>query len=230
MKKILMIILVIALIALTGCVEKEGNTINVEGSSELTVEPDEAEVWTGISIVKLNAQEAQDEANIVINAVIDELQAAGFDDIETEQLSLYEERRWEEGESKVVGWRATQTLKIKTTELDKVGQIVDISVKNGANQINNINFGLSETEEQEYKKQALSDATKNAKSKAETIADSLEVKLGDIKSVSESDFYFRPYMYAMEKAVGVDAVAEAAAIMPGKVTVTARVSIVYNIR
>jgi len=233
MRKILTIILIIALIAMTGCVvqEKEENTIDVEGTSEISVEPDEAEVWVGVSIVKLNAEDAQTEANKVTNDIIDGLKAAGIaeEDIKTEQLSLYEERRWEEGQSKIVGWRATQTLKVKTADLTKVGTIVDIAVSNGANQIQNINFQLSEANEQKYKKQALAEATTNAKEKAETIADSLGVKLGKVKSASTAEYYFRPYTYALEAKAGVDMVEEAAQIMPGEVAVTARISLVYNI-
>ncbi|MBW2981577.1 SIMPL domain-containing protein [Candidatus Woesearchaeota archaeon] len=230
MKKIIISILIIALIALTGCQTSE-NTINVEGSSEITVDPDQAEAWVGVSIVDVSADLAQQQVNTAINDIINSLKAAGIseDDISTEQLSIYEERRWESGKSTVVGWRATQTLKIKTTELTKVGQIVDIAVDNGANQINSINFGLSEEKEQEYKKQAIAQATTNAKEKAETIADSLGAKLGKIRSVSESGFYYRPYAYAMEKTIGDEAVAEAAQVLPGDVTVTARINIVYNI-
>lgn len=223
--------MLVILISLTGCQQQE-NTINVDGSSEIKVQPDEAEVWAGISIVKDSAEEAQSEANKVINAIIDGLRYKGFEekDIQTESLSLYEESTWtqEEG-SKVIGWRASQTVKVKTTDMSKVGSIVDIAVKNGANQINNINFGLSEAKEQEYKQTALAEASKNAKSKAETIAQSLGVKLGKIKSVSESNFDYRPYMYAMEKAAGAPAVAEAAAVMPRDVTVTATISLVYII-
>ncbi len=58
--RILITIFVIALIALTGC---EGlltsETINIEGNSELSFDPDEAEVWAGISVVKLTADDAQ---------------------------------------------------------------------------------------------------------------------------------------------------------------------------
>jgi len=76
---------------------------------------------------------------------------------------------------------------------------------------------------------ALADATKNAKSKAETIAESLGVKLGKIKSVSEASFQYRPYVYAMEaKAAGAPQVEEAV-VMPKDVSVTARISLVYNI-
>jgi hypothetical protein len=229
MQKIIFAILIIALTALTGCTSE--NTINVEGSSEITVDPDEAEVRAGVSIVDVSADLAQNQVNSAINNIINALKDEGIaeDDMSTERLSLYEERRWENGKSTAVGWRATQILKIKTADLSKVGTIVDIAVDNGANQIDNINFGLSEEKEQEYKKQALAQATTNAKEKAETIADSLGVKLDRIKTVSESEFYFRPYAYAMEKTAGEAAVAEAAQVLPGDVEITARISIVYNI-
>lgn len=226
-------ILMLLLISLVGCQQQE-NTINVDGNAEINVKPDEAEVWAGISIVKNSAEEAQSEANKVINAIVDGLRYKGFDekDIQTESLSLYEERTWTQDEgSKVIGWRASQTVKVKTTDMDKVGTIVDIAVTNGANQINNINFGLSEEKEQEYKQKALAEATKNAKSKAETIAQSLGVKLGKIKSVSESSFRYMPYAVPLEAKAGADFVeeAQAAVVMPRDVTVTATISLVYNI-
>ena len=228
------ILLIISLIGLTGCQQtKEEHTLDTQGTSELTFDPDEAEVWAGISIVKDTAEEAQSEANKVVNAILDGLRYKGIseDDIETEGLSLREERTWTRDEgSKVIGWRASQTLKVKTTDLTKVGEIVDVAVNNGANQINNINFGLSEEKEQEYKKQALSEAAKNAKEKAEILAESLGAKLGKIKAVSESNFYYRPYMYDMAEKAGAQAVEEAAVVMPSDVKVTANVNIVYYLK
>jgi len=229
MRKIITIFLIIALIAIAGCQQKEDNTINVEGTSEITVEPDEAEVWVGVSFVKDTAEQAQSEANKVVDDIINSLKAEGFSEIETERLSLYEERQWDEGKSTIVGWRASQTIKVKTEDMTKVGKIVDIAVNNGANQINNINFQLSEEKEQEYKKQALAEATKNAKDKAETVADSLGVKLGKIKSASTAEYGFMPYRYAMAEVAVAKAGDEAANIMPGEVSVTAHISLVYNI-
>lgn len=234
-KKIIFSVLIISLLlALTGCInlgEKEGNTINVQGDSEINVDPDEAEVWIGASFIKDTAEEAQNEVNTVINDVVDGLRYKGIteDNMETTQLSLYEDYTWDDGTRESIGWRATQTLKVKTTDLTKVGTIVDVAVDNGANQINNINFQLSEAKEQEYKKQALTEAAKNAKDKAETIAESLGVKLGSIKTVSESNYYFAPYRYALAEASGDAAVKEAATILPSDVTVTANIAIIYNV-
>jgi len=234
-KKIIFGVLIISLLlALTGCVNlggKEGNTINVQGNAELTFDPDEAEVWVGVSFIKDTAEEAQSEVNKVMNAVIDGLRYKGITekDMETTQLSLYEDYSWEDGTRASIGWRASQTLKVKTTDMSKVGVIVDVAVENGANQINNINFGLSEAKDQEYKKEALTQAAKNAKDKAETIAESLGVKLGKIKTVSESNYNYRPYTYAMAETDGAKAVDEAATILPSDVTVTANIAIVYNV-
>jgi len=215
---------------ISGCTQ-EDNVINTQGNSEVNVDPDEAEVVVGISILKDSAADAQNEANTVTNNIINSLKAEGIPEgsIQTEQLSLYEEYDWSKETRETLGWRATQTLRVKTTDLSNVGTIVDIAVENGANQISSIDFGLSSEKEQEYKTEALADATKNAKEKAETIASSLGAKLGNIKSVSESGFYYTPYRYAMEEVAGAKAVSEAAAVMPGQVTVTASISIVYKI-
>jgi uncharacterized protein YggE len=236
MKQTLGIFFVIVLITLTGCIQtqpNQENTINVQGTSELSFKPDQAEVSVGISIVKKTAADAQSEANKVINAIIDGLRYKGIaeSDISTEQLNLYEDKEWRNNEYVSNGWRATQTLKIKTIDLTKVGTIVDVAANNGANQINGINFGLTPAKEAEYKKQALADATKNAKDKAETIADSLGAKLGAIQSVSESNYYYRPYMYdMMVKTASAGAIQEAATVMPSDVSVSAQISIVYAIK
>lgn len=227
--KIWIIGLIVLMIAITGCSTSDGQTINVQGSYELEFEPDEAEVWAGVSIVKLTAEEAQTEVNTIIDDMVEGLTNAGItkEDMSTERVSIYEERRWEEGKSSVVGWRATQTLKIKTTDLTKVGPIVDIAVESGANQLNNIQFKLSEEKEKEYKKEALSKATINAKEKAEVIAESLDVKLDGVKSVSESNFGYRTFEYMMEAKVASDMVEEAANIMPSDVSVSASINVVY---
>ena len=116
--------------------------------------------------------------------------------------------------------------------MTKVGTIVDVAVKNGANQINNINFGLSDAKNQEYKQKALADAATNAKEKAETIASSLGVKLGKIKTVSESSYDYRPYMYNMKMSAGAaeDMVAEAAQVLPSDVTVSGTIQITYYVK
>ncbi len=240
-KKILAMLLILSVAGLAGCINintsRNGNgdrehTVTAVGNSELRFDPDQAEVYLGFSIVKDSAEEAQNEANRVTNAIIDGLRYKGIseNDIQTERLSLHEEHRWEDGTSRIVGWRATQNLKITTEDLNKVGTIIDVAVENGANRINNINFGLSKEKEQEYKNQALELAVKNAREKAEILAVGSGHELGMVKQISEADFYYMPFRYAMESVEVEDAARSAATVIPSDVVITARVNAVYYVR
>lgn len=228
--------LLVLSVFLVGCqtLLKNTDTINVAGHADMTVAPDLAKVYTGISILKPTAAQAQAEADKIINAIIDGLRYKGIaeSDIETENLNLYEEKEWIEKESqtKSVGWRATQTLKIKTNNLAKVGDIVDVAVKNGVNQINFIEFYLSTSKDDESKQLVLAKATQNAKKKAQTMADNLDVKLGNIVSASESNYGYMPYQYKMANDAGTAAVQESATVMPSDVTVSADMTLVYAIK
>lgn len=232
MKNYLYLLLIVVLLTTVACSDnEERNTINVQGFSELTYEPDQAEVWIGISVLKESAEESQNEVNLVTKNIVDELKLKSFNKIQTETLTLYEEKEWTQDEGSISkGWRATQTLKVKTSDMDKVGEIIDISVSNGANQINNINFGLTEAKEREYKQQAIAEASKDARAKAQTMAESLDVKLGDIISVSEGSFNYIPYRYDMKSSLAGDMVQEAAVIMPQEINVNANVNLVYEIK
>ncbi len=66
--------------------------------------------------------------------------------------------------------------------------------------------------------------------KAETIADSLGVRLGKLKTVSESNYFYEARMYMMAESVGDGAIAEAAAILPGDVEVSGRITLVYYVK
>jgi hypothetical protein len=229
---IVLLIIITALIAYPYLPKGQSTTINVQGQSEISVEPDIAKVWAGVSIIENSAELAQKEVNERISDIINELKEKGIkeSDIETERLNLYEEKSWTEQGPKSEGWRATQILKIKTADMNKTGNIVDIAVSNGANQIDNIEFTLSEAKQDEYKNKAIAQATANAKEKAEIIAESLDARLGKIVSVSESTFDYIPYRYGLEGVAVEDAVKESAQVTPRDVIVSANIQLIYEIR
>lgn len=234
-KIILLIIFCVFALGVVSCQPQPKNvdTISAAGHAEMTIMPDVARVYAGISILKPTAAQAQAEADKVVNKILDGLRYKGIaeNDIETDTLVLYEERVWDEKEAqtKSVGWRATQTLKIKTKDLTKVGDVVDVAVNNGANQINSIEFYLSTAREDESKAKVLALATQNAKKKAQTIADNVGVKLERVVSASESNYGYVPYQYTMANNMGKDAVQESTTVLPKSVTVSADMTLVYAI-
>ncbi|MFA6460925.1 MAG: SIMPL domain-containing protein [Candidatus Woesearchaeota archaeon] len=232
----LFILSLMALLVLgVGCqtFTKNTDTINVAGHADMTVAPDLAKVYAGISILKPTAVEAQTEADRIVSTIIDGLRYKGISerDIETETLNLYEEKEWsQKGLQVSMGWRATQTLKIKTNDLTKVGDIVDVIVQSRGNKINSIEFYLSTSKDDESKQLVLATATQNAKKKAQTMADNLGVKLDKIVSASESNYGYVSYKYTMANNMGLSAVQESAKVMPSDVTVSADMTLVYSIK
>ena len=78
------------------------------------------------------------------------------------------------------GYQVTNLLKITIDNIEKVGEIVDTAVDNGANTVRNINMTVSNQEH--FYQQALVNAIKNAQEKAALVADTLGVSIEEIPS------------------------------------------------
>ena len=208
-------------------------TISVTGSSELTVMPDQAKMYVVVVTLKDTAVAAQEENAKISNEVIEALKSKGIksEDIQTQGYYLYEKTEWNDKlqKSESVGYELQHTLEIRTTDIDNVGEYLDVAVNAGANNVDRVNFDLTKAKEQEVNSQALSKATENARSKAEGIVKDLGVKLGGVASVSESNTGYTPYVY-YSKAGSLDVAAERTTIQPSEVTVNAYIGIVYRIK
>jgi len=210
--------------------EAHDSTLSVNANIELEVEPDMAVISLGVSHLMPDASEAQEAVNSSMNSIIDALGDMGVteEDIETTQISLYEERRWYQEDYETYGWRASQTININTTDLENAGDIIDVCVANGANDINGVTFTLSKDAEREYREEALEQTGALAKEKASAIAEGLDISIGNIKSVNESSFYYSPYEYY---AANEDMAKEPTptVVIPGKVSISASIAVIYYI-
>ncbi len=94
-------------------------------------------------------------------------------------------------------------------------------------QFDSVQFKLSDSKLEQAKAWLLADATKNARSKAESMAKAAGLKLGKVRMISESSYGVTP-LYFGAKALSA---AESAPtqIQPGGVEVSAYVSVVYEI-
>lgn len=228
---ILSIGIILAAVILAVNLKKETeNTISVSGQSELNVPPDEAKLYLGVEITEKTVLEAQQDSTEVINKIITVLKNKGVaeKDIQTTSFSIDEQREYINDSYQLVGYKATHKLEIKTTDLESVGEIVDTAVKNGANVVDRISFDLSDQKKEEINAQALTEASSNAKEKAESLAKNLGIKLGKVSYVSEYGMNYRPYEYAGAKS-SVDFETESTVIMPQEVTVSAYVSLAFKI-
>lgn len=212
-----------------------GQTIQSQGTYEMSVQPDEAAVYINIQTKSKSSEEAKTENT----EITEKVRAALFDlgleksDLETQNFNIYPQYDWEDGKRVDKGFTATNTIKIRTKDFDLVGKIVDAAADNGA-LINSISFELSTAKENELKAIALAEASKDAKNKAEAIVAGLGQRLGKIVSVSTSDYNYRSYpVYAIAEGGSSDmleAKQAATNIDPKNLDIYANVNVVFKIK
>ena len=202
--------------------QPEKRTISLVASGVIKTTPDMVEIATGVTSEAPSARAALDKNTQAMTKVIETLKGEGIEpkDIQTANFSvgpIYEQRPYEGSEGKapiVVGYRVTNQVRITLRDTGKLGAILDKMVSLGANQIDSIEFGVSEPEalKDEARKLALKNVTDNAKLYAEAAG----VGLGPILSITEEESSYQPRFAAaaaqMESAKAVPIEAGTAAV------------------
>jgi len=209
----------------------DARTINAVGTAESTATPDQAEVYARIDVLKQTADEAAAESKTASNAVVEALKKFEGTKVETTGYNIYKREDWTENGSVFKGYVATYNLKVTTKDMAQVGKIIDAAVENGANGIDSVQFTLSKDLEEKVRAEVLKKAGETARMKAEATAAGIGVKLGNIVSVSESNFYMPPMYYAKAvEAVSSGGRAADLAIEPSSIQVSASLNVAYEIR
>lgn len=211
--------------------ERKPPSVTVTGEAVITVEPDQAEVDIGVvTQARTGIEAARENAEKIekIVAGIKKILGAG-DEVKTASYALEPNYRYPKkgGKPEIVGYTATNILRVKTGALDSVGGLIDTAMKSGANRVHRLVFTLKD--EQAAQRRALHDATVKAKLKAEEIARALGQKITRVLSVTEGERVFRPVLHetmlARAKAAAPQTPIEAGTIdIRSTVTLTAELS------
>ncbi len=190
MKRILTVLLLLIVFG-CGFAMAENTILNISGTGVVRVLADQVVVTLGVTETNEDVKVAQDTVNEKINAICDALLAAGVEEknIGTNQISIYAQYSdsYLSGSSKLTGYTASNTITIQSTDLDQVGNYIDIAFEAGANTLDSVDFSASNTEQ--AKQEALRLAIQNAKTKADTIADALNMEVANVVQVDESQSY-----------------------------------------
>lgn len=222
---IAVVVLIVSILALTtfnSAIPSGKDSVTVQGISTIKAMPDVVSVYINIQTNGTTNAKATSENTKIYNKLLEEIVLAGFEEgiLKTESFSVYENTYWDskEEKSKKDGYIANHYLKVEldADEISKVSNVIDATVNAGAG-ISYINFELSKKSQNEYKSQALKEASKDAKIKAESIASGFDLKIGKLLSVQTSDFGYYPWnVYTTRSAGGMD-MAEDAVLMKSSV-------------
>lgn len=206
-------------------------TLEVTGTSSIKAKPDIAVLNIGVTTNDVSTKSVQSENSKVMNEILAKVKDLGVDenDIRTTSYYMYPEYDYSESgtRGKIVGYTLSNMVEIKVRDMDKAGEVLSAAVDAGANVNNGISFNLSNVDE--YYNQALSSAMANAKSKADTLAKAIGVKIGVPSKIVEGSNYYSPYLTGNYLGMGsVTSEPEAIKISEGEIEVTANVLVTYE--
>ena len=230
---LLALLLALAPVALPAAAhdQPEKRTISLSASGIVKTTPDMVEIAAGVTSEAQSARAALDQNTEAMAKVVETLKGEGIEpkDIQTANFSvgpIYEQRPYDRPDGKapaVVGYRVTNQVRITLHDTAKLGAILDKVASLGANQIDAIEFGVSEPEalKDEARKLALKNVTDNAKLYAQAAG----VTLGPILSITEEESSYQPRY--LPSAATMEA--KAAPIEAGTAAVEVRVRVNWEI-
>lgn len=204
-------------------------SITVSGEATIFAEPDQAQIDVGVITQARSAPEASKENAERLSRVLAELKKllGKGDEVKTSGYSLTPNYRHPQGaKPEIVGYTASNTLRIKTTNLTLVGGLIDSAMQAGANNVHRLVFTLKD--ELAAQLEALRMASAEAKTKAEAIAASLGLKIVRIASINEGERMVQP-IFRQAMAARGDAAPVPTPIEPGTVQIRSTVSMTVEV-
>jgi uncharacterized protein YggE len=236
---LLSILVFCAIVAFAGIVSAQVTApseavIHATGTGNVIGSPDRAQIAFSVETdnpdVKVAQQANADQMTKVTNA----LTAAGIpkDALKTTGYNIYPVYDTTNSvlNQKIKNYHVTNTITVTLHDVSRVGEIIDVGVAAGVNQVSSIQFMLSDEQAQALRTEALKEAVVRARSDADTVAGALGVNITGSKNVDVNQGY-TPVVFSNYDMVGATAKSAAPTpIQPGDVTVTATVTVTYTYR
>lgn len=202
--------------------------LSVSGTGTVYLVPDIAYLYVGVHVEDADIAAAVERNNLRAQTLMETLVDLGVasEDIQTSNFSVWSYDEYDDMGVQFTNYSVDNTVYITVRDLSQLGTLLNAVVEAGANSINSITFDAAD------KTAALTEARQlamaNADALAEELAQTAGLSVGEIQSISYSEYYPSPY-YGMG---GGGAAMEAASvpIQPGQMEVSVSVSVTYAIK
>ena len=167
--------------------------VMITGDSLVQAQPDTAIITVSVITQNRQALAAQQDNAAKTDAVMRALKAAAGAgaEIKTSGYSVQPQRVYKENQPPTItGYEARNSVTVTLNDLTKVGSVIDAAAQSGANDVSGISFTLRQ--DRPARDRALSEATREAVSKAQVIASALGGRVVRIVEVQEEGFQQRP--------------------------------------
>lgn len=226
--------LILIPLAASAADQSNDHVIITSGSGEVNAVPDRVDLVFSVQTEDAVVLTAQQQNAKMMSDVTAVLTGAGIDqkDVKTSGYTIYPV--YDTSNSlftKPKTYQVTNTLTVTLHDVGRAGEIIDLVVGKGVNQVSTIQFYLSDEQEQAYRADALRKAVANARSDAGTAASASGVNITGIKEINVAGNN-PPNIYRYLPAAMDGAAAKSSyvtPVQPGEMKVSATVTITYLI-
>lgn len=190
--------------------ENKLTRITVVGDAQAKIAPDTAVITFSVVTQNSQALTAQQEnarKSEAVKTAVEAITANAKPEIKTSDYNLSPQQDYSGDRPKISGYEVRNTVSISVSDLNQVGAVIDAATKAGANSVEGIAFVLRENSPAQG--DALALATRQAMTKAEAIAQSLNGKIvrvvesleGGAPDIAARDNYANSNMMSMNMTV-----------------------------
>ena len=208
-----------------------GTRLDINATGEVTRVPDVAIISAGVVTRSSTATGALQDAANRMERMVAALKAAGIQDrdIQTSNVNLNPEYRYPDNQSpQLTGYTASNQLTISFHDIRNSGEILDVLVAQGANQINGPNLTI------EHPEAALDEARAKAiasgRARADLYARALGLRVARVVAVSESGGYAVPPPAPPPMPIMARAEAAQTKIEPGEQKLQVNIAMTFELQ
>ena len=202
------------------------HTLTMTGHGEVKATPDTATVNAGVTTNAPTAAAALAANSARMNQLFDALRKLGVPDHNIQTSGFSVSPQYTNGDNnaphRLTGYQVNNEVSVRLEDVTRVGAALDTLAGAGANQMNGINFDIANPTPALEK--ARIQAVADARARAQTYAQAAGVTLGPIVSISEGGGEAAP-----RPMFRVMAMAAPTPVAPGEQSVTADVTVVWEI-
>lgn len=211
-------------------------TISTKGSWKSEIENDMGSITFTISHLDKSSKKAMTLTETKYNQVLNIAKSMNLKDakFQSKNLSFRDEHEWKKRVKIYKGNRASVDLYVETSDIKKIGELVNKVKKLDLHRIGNLRtFVSNEKRDAEYRK-SLKFAVLDAKAKATTMAQALKMKVG--KPIQITEGHLIPIAPMQPRAFMAKSMAESEASAPpmdiqaGESSIEVNVSVTFKLK
>ncbi len=210
------------------------DTVSVTGSGHVSVTPDRFSFNATVQTIAPTVEEAVNENNTKVAAVIAALKNAGAksEEIQTSNFSIYPQQDYSQQQQgklpRVVGYQVSNSITVVKKQIADAGRLLQAAIAAGVNQTSGLSFSVSDSTR--GRDEGLRAAFADARAKASLLAQAAGRTLGPAMTITEIGSQSPQPPRPMGARVMAAVVAEPVPVESGTEELSFTVSVVFALK